>query len=408
MIIYPLSNINFQLINEIKKIGCDERSIPIFANKTNIIPIKITDIKPSLANIIKQEMISCKGDAVIHSKSISCEIEKTDILLLGTLSIYYDFISKIEKQNYKTLNDITYELKKIIINLNTPTLKITTRNNKELNFNKPILMGILNITDDSFYDGGKYKNFDVALKRCEEMIKEGANIIDIGGESTRPGSDPIPLELEMNRVLPIVEKVYKEFNIIISVDTYKSKVAEEALKLGADIINDISGMTFDEKMINVVKNMNSIVIIMHIKGKPKDMQLNPHYDDVIKELIEYFDERINFAINNGIKRDNIIIDPGIGFGKKLEHNLEIMRNLPAFKKYGLPLLLGASRKSMIGMILGDTDKFDEKCLPPSERLYGTLGVNSYGYYNGVNIFRVHDVKFHKEMLKVLNKILYNN
>lgn len=185
-------------------------------------------------------------------------------------------------------------------------------------------------------------------------------------------------------------------------DTYKSQVAEEALKAGADIVNDISAMTFDRKMAGVVKRYESHVILMHMQGTPANMQADPQYEDVIRELIEYFDDRIRYAVSEGIPEDKIIIDPGIGFGKKLNHNRAIIKYLSSFKKYGLPILIGVSRKSMIGLLLGDGD--DPSKIPSSERLYGTLGAHALAYVNGAEIFRVHDVREHAEVFKVLKAI----
>ncbi|MEM4326312.1 MAG: dihydropteroate synthase [Candidatus Pacearchaeota archaeon] len=267
-----------------------------------------------------------------------------------------------------------------------------TRRNRRIEYDHPVIMGILNLTDDSFFDGGRYKNFDLALKHTEQMIKNGAEIIDIGGESTRPGAEPVSEETEMERVIPVVERIAREFDIIISVDTYKANVAEEALKSGAEIINDISGFRFDSGMKQVIKKYNAIGVIMHIKGTPKTMQLDPYYEDVVKEVYDYFIDIIKDTVNFGIKKENLIIDPGIGFGKKLEHNIELIKNLKEFKKIGVPVLLGVSRKSMIGALLGGVS--------PEERLYGTLASNSVGYLNGANILRVHDVKEHKEFFKV--------
>lgn len=267
-----------------------------------------------------------------------------------------------------------------------------TRRNRRIEYDHPVIMGILNLTDDSFFDGGRYKNFDLALKHTEQMIKNGAEIIDIGGESTRPGAEPVSEETEMERVIPVVERIAREFDIIISVDTYKANVAEEALKSGAEIINDISGFRFDSGMKQVIKKYNAIGVIMHIKGTPKTMQLDPYYEDVVKEVYDYFVDIIKDTVDFGIKKENLIIDPGIGFGKKLEHNIELIKNLKEFKKIGVPVLLGVSRKSMIGALLGGVS--------PLERLYGTLASNLVGYLNGANILRVHDVKEHKEFFKV--------
>ncbi|MEJ5285049.1 MAG: dihydropteroate synthase [Brevinematia bacterium] len=267
-----------------------------------------------------------------------------------------------------------------------------TRSGRRIEYDHPVIMGILNLTDDSFFDGGRYKNLEVALRHTEQMIKDGAEIIDIGGESTRPGAKPVTEDIEMERVIPVVERISKEFDIIISVDTYKANVAEEALKSGVEIVNDISGFRFDPKMKEVVKKYNAIGVIMHIKGTPRTMQQDPFYEDVVKEVYNYFVDIIKDAVDFGIKQENLIIDPGIGFGKKLEHNIELIKNLEKFKKIGVPILLGVSRKSMIGALLGGVS--------PEERLYGTLASNLIGYLNGANILRVHDVKEHKEFFKV--------
>lgn len=262
--------------------------------------------------------------------------------------------------------------------------------------NRTLIMGILNVTPDSFFDGGKYNLIDKALRRAEEIWKEGADIIDIGGESTRPGSDAISLQEEMDRVLPVIEKL-QDFPIPISIDTYKAEVAEEACKLGASIINDISGLQFNPKILEVAKKYNTFLIIMHIKGTPKDMQKNPQYEDVVSEIKEFLKKQSNYAIETGVPKERIIIDPGIGFGKTLDHNLSILKNLDEFKKLGFPLLIGHSRKSMIGALLGGAG--------PEERLFGTLGISAYLISKRVDIIRVHDVKPHFELRKVLESLL---
>ncbi len=258
---------------------------------------------------------------------------------------------------------------------------------RDLKFgHKTYVMGILNVTPDSFYDGGRYVSMDVAMRRVERMISEGADIIDVGGESTRPGADPVPLETELERVVPTVKAIRDRFpDILISVDTYKSAVARQALEAGADIVNDISGLQFDPEMARVAAEFGSYVVIMHIKGTPKDMQVNPEYGDVIAEITDYFHRQIDYAVRNGIERGKIILDPGIGFGKKLWHNLRILNEIERFRdEFELPILIGASRKSMIGMVLGN--------VPPEQRLEGTIAISAYCAMKGVDIVRVHDVK----------------
>ncbi|SKB00228.1 dihydropteroate synthase [Caloramator quimbayensis] len=271
---------------------------------------------------------------------------------------------------------------------------IILRDGKKFVFDSTKIMGILNITPDSFYEGSRVATVDLALHRALEMIEEGADILDIGGESTRPGSEPISEDEEIERVIPIIEAIRK-FNkeILISVDTYRAKTAEYSIKAGADIINDISAMTFDKDMAKVVKEYDVPVILMHIKGTPKNMQSNPYYDDVLKEVYEFLKERIEYAKSFGIEKEKIIIDPGIGFGKLLEHNIELIKNIDYFNKLSCPILLAHSRKSSIGAVLGN--------LPPKDRLEGTIAVSCFAALKGVDMIRVHDVKENKRALKMI-------
>jgi len=270
--------------------------------------------------------------------------------------------------------------------------------NKEFVWEKgPYFMGILNVTPDSFSDGGKFVEVEQAVKRVEELISEGADIIDIGGESTRPFSDRVPEEEELKRVIPVIKAVREKFpQVIISIDTYKSRVAEEAIKAGADIVNDISALRFDPKMVDVVREYGTPVVIMHMKGEPKTMQLNPEYEDVVKEVYEFLKKRMEFLVENGVSFDKIIIDPGIGFGKKFEHNITLLKNLHKFKDLDCPILLGHSRKSFIGEIIGKE---------PFQRDGGTVGVSIFAVLKGVHILRVHNVGINKDAIatfKALN------
>ena len=242
-------------------------------------------------------------------------------------------------------------------------------------------MGILNLSQDSFFKGSSYPDVESAIERANEMVEQGADIIDIGGESTRPGSEPLTVAEEIKRVIPVIEKLLDEIKVPISLDTYKVKVAEKALEIGVHMINDIYGLRA-EGMAKLIAKYDVPVVIMHMQGNPKDMQKNPNYKDVTKEIINFLKERAKFAVNSGINSNKIIIDPGIGFGKTTEHNLEIIRNLAEFKSLGYPILIGPSRKSFIGNILN---------LGPEERLEGTLAAISISIMNGANIVRVHDV-----------------
>jgi len=261
---------------------------------------------------------------------------------------------------------------------------------------KFILVGVLNVTPDSFSDGGLFLNPDVAVSHAMRMVTEGADIIDVGGESTRPGATPVPVDEELRRVLPVVEQL-ADRGVRISIDTYKSEVAEAALKLGAEIVNDVSGLRFDPRMPEVIAKYNAKVVIMHMKGTPQTMQINPYYEDVMHELITYFNERLEFAQSYGIKRENIIIDPGIGFGKRVEDNLTILRNLSSLCELGTPVMIGVSRKSFIGKILGIDN--------PRDRVIGSIASNLIAFLNGATYFRVHDVKPTLEALTMVDAIL---
>jgi dihydropteroate synthase len=261
---------------------------------------------------------------------------------------------------------------------------------------KTYIMGILNVTPDSFSDGGQYFDKSTAIKRAIQMVEDGADIIDIGGESTRPGSQPLAIEEELRRTLPVIEALTKEINTPISIDTYKSEVAKRALDAGAAMVNDISGLRFDPEMPKVVSAYKVPVVIMHIKGMPKDMQKNPAYEALVPEIMDYLRDSIRSAKESGIAEDMIIIDPGIGFGKTFEHNLEIIHNLYNFTLLEKPVLVGLSRKAFIGKILGD--------VPAGERLEGTAAAIAISIINGANIIRVHDVKEMAKVAKVANAV----
>ena len=253
---------------------------------------------------------------------------------------------------------------------------------------RTLIMGVLNVTPDSFSDGGLFVETEAAAERAERMAAEGADIIDVGGESSRPGADSVSAEAEMDRVLPVIENLAKTIETPISIDTYKSSVARYALEMGACIVNDISALRSDPDMAQVVAQAGAAVVLMHMKGAPKNMQIDPHYDSVIDEIISFLRARIQAAVDAGISSSQIIIDPGIGFGKTVAHNLEIIRRLREFKSLEKPILIGTSRKSFIGKVLD---------LPADDRLEGTAATITTAINNGADIIRVHDVK---EMVRV--------
>lgn len=245
-------------------------------------------------------------------------------------------------------------------------------------------MGVLNVTPDSFSDGGLHFDKSSAVERALRMVDEGADIIDVGGESTRPGSDPVSPEEEIGRTVPVIETIAKKITCPISIDTYRAEVATRALDAGASIVNDISGMRFDPLMPEVVSSHKVPVVIMHMQGTPKIMQTNPNYGALIPEILGFFRERLEFATTSGIREDLIAIDPGIGFGKTFEHNLSLLNNLPEFTKLGRPIVVGPSRKAFLGRLLDGA--------APGERIEGTAAAVAISIMKGADIVRVHDVK----------------
>ena len=256
--------------------------------------------------------------------------------------------------------------------------------NAKVDLFQPCVMGILNVTPDSFYDGGRYVRREQALAQARKMVEEGAAIIDVGGESSRPGAEAITAEEELERIIPVVERLHTELPVPLSVDTWKSAVAREALAAGVDFVNDVGGLWRDPAMVNVVAEAGAGLFIMHARGTPQEMQQLAEYDDVVSEVMDFLEEKMSLALAAGIPQERIALDPGIGFAKNLQDNLEILGHLRAFRTLQAPLLLGVSRKSFLGTILGHPR--------PEERLSGTLAAIALGVAAGVKIFRVHDVK----------------
>lgn len=258
-------------------------------------------------------------------------------------------------------------------------------------------MGIVNVTPDSFSDGGRWLDESQAVAHGMHLLAEGADILDIGGESTRPGAEPVSLEEELRRTLPVIRGLRAQSDTLISIDTFKASVAEAALEAGADIINDISGLLRDPRMIDVARASDCGIVVMHMKGEPRTMQANPRYADVVREVQDFFTERLRTLEDAGIDPRRIALDPGIGFGKSLEHNLALLRALPEFQALGRPLLLGVSRKTMIGKLLGDLDM--------AQRDWPTVALTSWLREQGARILRVHDVKPNVEALRMTEAIL---
>jgi dihydropteroate synthase len=262
---------------------------------------------------------------------------------------------------------------------------------------RPLVMGIVNVTPDSFSDGGKYANTDAAVARGLELVRQGADILDIGGESTRPGALPVSLEEELRRVVPVIQALARQTAVPLSVDTSKAEVGRQSLSAGAQVINDVTAMTGDPEMADVVQKSKAGVILMHMKGTPATMQHNPHYEDPVEEIGHYFEERLDFAVKVGIAPEQMVLDPGIGFGKTSDHNLEILARLEKFQKFNRPVCLGVSRKGFVGRLLNNR--------PAERRLAGSLAAVAYAMTRrAVQVVRVHDVEETRDVVNVIAAI----
>jgi dihydropteroate synthase len=375
------------------KVGVDPTGMKLMKGKTLHYNLKVEGIDPRTANLLKQEMLSVGGDAALDRRGLDCSSSSTGALLMGTEKQFEKLFSKLEQ--YPDLQPFGQSLKEILRNLSRAHYTIRCRKRTFTLGKQTLLMGVLNVTPDSFSDGGIFFDKEKAIARGLKMVEEGADFIDIGGESTRPGSKPLGLDEELRRVIPVIEFLAKEVDVPISIDTYKSAVAKKAIEAGAQIINDISGLHLDPSLSQVAAKEDVPLVLMHIRGNPETMQKNIHYESLFSEIIQYLKDSIQWAESAGVDPEQIIIDPGIGFGKTVEDNLLILKNLQEFKILGKPLLLGTSRKSFIGKILN---------ADVTERLEGTLSTIVVGVLNGAHIIRCHDVIQAKRAIAIADAV----
>lgn len=370
--------------------------ISIMKDKMILKLIKVEDLDSRGANILKQECLSLGGDCAIPHDAYNLEKQNVNCIIIGTLSMYKKLIPKLKLEPFG-LKIVAEELERILF---SEKVKKTKIGNKIFEWGKKTyIMGIINLTPDSFSEDGLYGDnlIDNAIGLSTLMVEWGADLIDIGGESTRPGSTPISYEEERERVIPVLKRLVKEIDVPISVDTYKPQIAKEALEIGASLINDTLALRYDKEMVELISKYNVPVVLMHsIDGRGGKPPTENYYKDVVMDIMEFFDERVNYALENGIKKENIILDPGIGFGKGVKENLEIIKNISVFKTLGYPILLGPSRKSFIGEILN---------LPVYERVEGTIAATLKAVEEGVDILRVHDVKEIKRAVKLYDEFV---
>ncbi len=383
---FILKNVNSNLENELEQIGFDKSYLHKAVDKFRYKNIKIFDLTIPQATVLKQTAISVGADCAVHRETITSKIEKTDCILGGSFSQLKKISQKLRKQPFKLSKLADLIDKNLDFKLKPLTINATV-----FDFTRPYIVGVLNLTQNSFSDGGDFFEFDNAVKHLFEMIADGADIIELGAESTKPFSSPVSAELQLEKLLPILKLIKeKEIKIPISVDTRSAEVAQKCVEAGADIINDVSGLEYDELMAETVARLNVPIIIQHSKGTPENMQINPTYTNLMDEIFIKLKNTTDFAIKNGIKSENIIIDAGIGFGKTKEQNFEIISRVEELFALNFPVMLGISRKNLLGI----TDQSNE-----AKDIF-TLALNSTIIDKKVNFIRVHNVKLHKHLLKL--------
>lgn len=369
--------------NELKKIGFDKSYTHKAKEKFEYKNIKIYSLKPAMANIIKQTSLSVGCDCATHREVITGKIENSDCILGGSVSQIKKVAEKLKFQPFG-LKKLGEELEKFCPSLAGGPKSVISRRGTQL-------VGILNLTPNSFSDGGMYNDFERAKEHLLELINDGADIVDIGAESTKPYSKAVPAKEQLEKLIPIID--FAKGKIPLSIDTRSSEVAKECLNAGANIINDVSGFDYDEKMADIIAKYNVPVIIQHSKGTPENMQNSPVYADLMEEIFLNLRKKVDFARSKGI--ENIIIDPGIGFGKSREDNFEIIRRVEEFESLGCPIMLGISRKSLLNM--QNADNFDKD-------IY-TTAINALAIERNVDYIRVHNVKMHKKLIDLMSMFM---
>jgi len=385
-----------QAVTVFKRIGVDAYGIGAMVPKTINVNILLEKQSCKIANIIKQEMLSLGGDAAVARGSVACSVPATDVLIMGTIKQISSLATKIEKQPFG-LNLISKHIRETLDNIVLKEFVLKTSRREIVLGRDTKIMGILNVTPDSFSDGGSFYSPEKAIEHGLQMAEEGADIIDVGGESTRPGSRSVPVNIELKRVIPVIKGLIKKIKIPVSIDTKKARVAGQAMDAGAEIINDISALNGDKDMAETVRKKRAALVLMHMKGQPGNMQKgNLEYDNLMGEIADYLKKSAQKAIKAGVKKEAIVVDPGIGFGKTMQDNYKILKNLSELKSLGMPIMIGTSRKSFIGKITGEE---------PRERIEGTAATVTAAIMSGCHIIRVHDVAAMKKVAAVTDAIM---
>lgn len=366
---------------ELARVGADPAGVAKMRDKAAFLALKACGVRAPGANILKQEMLSVGGEVAVSRGVVNCSVERTDVLLLGTRRQLRTLARKLRPQPFG-LRALGAEIEAALGR--DGIFELPWRDGTVRLGERPHVMGIVNLTPDSFSDGGDLLDPDAALERALRMVEDGADILDVGGESTRPGAPPVPAEEEAARIVPLLEKIAHRVPVPISVDTNKAAVARRALDAGASWVNDVGSLGLDPRMAETVAAADCPVVLMHMRGTPRTMQVDTRYEDLVGEIYRALRESVDRAVEAGIAREKVIVDPGIGFGKSVGGNLVLLQRLAEFAGLGCPLLVGASRKTFVGRVLGIE--------APKDRLEGSLAAAVLAVWNGAHIVRVHDVQ----------------
>ncbi len=387
---------------ELARVGAQGPGQEIMWNKANFLPILLEKLSCVGANVLKQEMLTRGGDCAVHHDCVTLERDETSVLLTGTRAQYDDLVGKLHWQGFG-LPEAARQIAELLGNLDWRSRPLQLGSYTLPMGERTLVMGIINATPDSFSGDSLDGDVAAAVAQARRMRAEGADILDVGGMSTRPGSEPIGTDEEIRRVVPIIERLTAPGGVPlpISVDTSRAEVARAAVQAGALIINDITGLRDDPEIATVAAETGAALALMHIQGTPRTMQQHPHYDDLMGEVILYLRGGVDKAIAAGVNKERIWVDPGIGFGKTLEHNLELLRRLKELRSLGCGILVGTSRKGFIGRILAHGGKVP----PPEERVTGTGATLAVSIANGADVVRVHDVAQAVEVARVADAII---
>jgi dihydropteroate synthase len=377
----------------LERAGVSEVGLKVMDKRALFRVIRVTGLGIRAVNLLKQEFTSRGGDVAVSEDLFQWMKENGGCLLMGTVSEFERLIPRLKGPDLG-LHELALSIEAALRNYDDP---VPACHPGIVLAQSPLLMGILNVTPDSFSDGGLHRDLDATVLFGHEMVARGAAFVDIGGESTRPGAEPVFELEELKRVMPVIQALAPALPGRVSIDTCKARVAAEALGAGAFMVNDVSALRMDREMVAVVRDAGCPVILMHMLGKPRTMQDDPVYRDVVEDIYTFFLERLNWAVDQGLKEENLLIDPGIGFGKTTAHNLEILRNLESFRSLGRPLVVGASRKRFIGEVLGIDS--------PAERDTATAATTAMAVLSGAHIVRVHSVTPNREAANIARAML---